>query len=311
MIDYIGNGAYCYANSAAMLLRTAGEEVGPSQIEVLTGVGLGAFFGGEFLFFSQPVGAPDIGLTRAFHTLGFDVKEGSLPEGSNFPLEELRETLLQGPAILGPLDMGFLTYLPNHPYAAGSDHYVLALALKKEEVVIHDPAGCPWITLPCKQLEKAWRAERIQYRRGVFRYWTQPVRIAKPSQEEIRRIACSQFQEDYRNSLALAREQGSPVGAEAIREAADRLESTGWIEGQWEHLVHFALPLGAKRAMDYGAFFAGMDLELARLKREQARGFGAAHVAAMARDHKQLANRLLELADMEGAFAKALMKFSI
>ena len=34
---------YCYANSTAMLLASAGETVSPRLIEVLSGVGLGAF----------------------------------------------------------------------------------------------------------------------------------------------------------------------------------------------------------------------------------------------------------------------------
>jgi hypothetical protein len=38
-----GNGAYCCANAASMLLSTIGEDVDPSLIEVLSGVGLGAF----------------------------------------------------------------------------------------------------------------------------------------------------------------------------------------------------------------------------------------------------------------------------
>jgi len=39
MVPYIGNGPYCYANATAMLLASIGENVPPSQIEVLTGQG--------------------------------------------------------------------------------------------------------------------------------------------------------------------------------------------------------------------------------------------------------------------------------
>ena len=42
MLTYIGNGPYCYANSASMLLESAGEYVEPRLIEILSGVGLGA-----------------------------------------------------------------------------------------------------------------------------------------------------------------------------------------------------------------------------------------------------------------------------
>lgn len=45
MIAYHGNGAYCYANSASMLLATIGEDIRPSLIEILTGFSLGASIG--------------------------------------------------------------------------------------------------------------------------------------------------------------------------------------------------------------------------------------------------------------------------
>lgn len=44
ILDYVGNGPYCYANSAAMLLESAGESIEPRLGEVLSGVGLGAFW---------------------------------------------------------------------------------------------------------------------------------------------------------------------------------------------------------------------------------------------------------------------------
>ncbi|MEK6960815.1 MAG: hypothetical protein AABX47_06580, partial [Nanoarchaeota archaeon] len=41
---YIGNGAYCYANCIAMLLDSIGEDISPGTAEVLSGVGIGAFW---------------------------------------------------------------------------------------------------------------------------------------------------------------------------------------------------------------------------------------------------------------------------
>ena len=55
MTAYHGNGAYCYSNSASMLLTTIGEEISPSLIEVLTGFALGASIDAEnnLLFFDD------------------------------------------------------------------------------------------------------------------------------------------------------------------------------------------------------------------------------------------------------------------
>ncbi|WP_213484045.1 hypothetical protein [Thermobacillus xylanilyticus] len=47
MTAYLGNGAYCYSNSASMLLKTIGEDISPSLFEVLTGFSLGAFVENE------------------------------------------------------------------------------------------------------------------------------------------------------------------------------------------------------------------------------------------------------------------------
>lgn len=47
---YIGNGHYCYSNSAAMFLSSIGENVSPQLVEILTGVGLGAMIENEKTF---------------------------------------------------------------------------------------------------------------------------------------------------------------------------------------------------------------------------------------------------------------------
>ena len=64
MLAYIGNGPYCYANSAAMLLESAGVSVAPRLIEVLSGVGLAACWVAESqtLFLSGWTSTPDVGL---------------------------------------------------------------------------------------------------------------------------------------------------------------------------------------------------------------------------------------------------------
>ena len=132
MISYVGNGPYCYANSAAMLLESAGESVEPRLIEVLSGVGLGAIWiaNSQTLFLSGLASAPDVGLTRSFGLLGFDVEEEAESDGAAIPIDALKLQLGSGPVLLGPLDMGELSYRPNASGANGADHFVLALHLE-------------------------------------------------------------------------------------------------------------------------------------------------------------------------------------
>ena len=95
MIEYVGNAPYCYANSAAMLLKSIDENIPPGKIEVLTGVGLGAIWQDDGLFWlSNPYSPPDIGLSAALGILGFQFVEGSIEAPDPCPLEEL-EKLLQ------------------------------------------------------------------------------------------------------------------------------------------------------------------------------------------------------------------------
>ena len=68
---------------------------------------------------------------------------------------------------------------------SGSPRRVVACALDQPTFVVseitddgylrlHDPAGFPHVSLPLAELEVAWRAERIGYRRGAFRCWLAP-----------------------------------------------------------------------------------------------------------------------------------------
>src|SRR5215510_7581102 len=101
MTTYVGNAAYCYANTTAMLLASIGESVSPSLIEVLTGVGLGAWWdrSSRLAFFDSV--APDVGVSRALDLLGFDCLEQAGDEGDPPPLDELRRALAAGPVALG------------------------------------------------------------------------------------------------------------------------------------------------------------------------------------------------------------------
>ena len=62
--------------------------------------------------------------------------------------------------------MGELPYHPDSRGANGDDHFVLALGIEGDEVVVHDPAGYPAVPLGLEALERAWRADLVPYRRG-------------------------------------------------------------------------------------------------------------------------------------------------
>ncbi|WP_431956850.1 hypothetical protein [Nocardia lijiangensis] len=162
---YIGSGPYCYSNALAMLLGEHAPPVG--VIETLTGSPFGAQVEGAQPYF-DPVGwHPEIGLDAAIELLGWRctrTKGGSAADA----IDRLRAALEHGPVLVGPLDLGLLSYRPGSGAPIGADHYVVVLAMEADVVVLHDPQGHPFATLPASDFAAAWRADEIAYAEAPF-----------------------------------------------------------------------------------------------------------------------------------------------
>ena len=290
-MKYVGKAEYCFANSAAMLLDSIGEIVCPEVIEVGCGIGLSAFLEAETgnLFFSPFVVAPDEGLSRSLNILGFSFDNGSFEAGS--ALSGLRELLKNGPVVIGPVDMGHMTYNPVR--AAGADHFVLVYGAEGDEFLIHDPAGYPHVRLVASSLLEAWQAEAIGYKAKACQYWHAPQKSSRPDEEQVRIAVWSFFREMYAK-IASLKEGGSPLlGAEAIVHIADSLAAGSLAEPAEKFLTGFQLPLAAKRASDYATFFAPSYSEFAECKFELAASFGKAH-SRLASGNKVAASKALK-----------------
>ncbi|MFB0538128.1 MAG: hypothetical protein ACETWR_24465 [Anaerolineae bacterium] len=256
----------------------------------------------KLIFFSNT--PPDIGVSEALKLLGFECTEKSRPEAEPAPLEELRTDLTKSPAVLGPLDMGYLSYFPwSEP---GVDHFVMAYAMDEDEIHLHDPAGFPHVSLPLDQLERAWKAERIGYRRDYYRYWTLPKRVHHPTEGEIYGRALQYFRSGYQYADDLAARESWTTGHEAILTCADHVRGGEVSPPEVGHMVGFAFKLGATRALDFATFFGFRDAELATLKRRQAKLFGRCHTLAVRKEWSSLADILQELAGVEEEFRVSL-----
>ncbi|MEQ9335101.1 hypothetical protein [Thalassobaculum sp.] len=311
-ITFHDGGWYCYANSTAMLLSAIGEEVSPRLIEVLSGVGLGAFVApeaataGGLPFFSSLAGPPDSGISRALTLLGFEFDEHASDGPGAAALAELSAVLAGSPAILGPLDMSLLSYNPGRPASPGIDHYVLAVRMEAGRTVVYDPAGFAEATIPVAGLDAAWRADAIGYRRGGYRYWTRPRRVARPGADALAAAAVVAFRRLYAEADRLAPAAGCLTDAAAIEYVAGLVRGSGLTPAQSGHLLRFALPLGAKRALDFATFFERLNPELVDLKRRQARLFGACHSNLARGEAPSAADSLVRLAGLESAIRKAI-----
>lgn len=300
-MEYIGDGPYCYANATSMLLKSAGEEIAPSLIEVLTGVGLGANKReGDMYWFDNLGTAPDTGVSKALEILGFECTEQSRQAPEPFPVEELAALLSEGPAVLGPLDMSYLSYLPFDVPVA--DHFVMAYEISGNELHLHDPAGYPNVSLSLDQLKLAWMAERIGYRRGFYRFWTAPRRTHRPTDEEIYRQALEFFKSCYQKTEETAKRESCLVGRDAILSFANHVRNGGLSEDEIGHMIFFLFKLGARRALDFAAFFAPHNVELAGQKRKQAELFGRCHTLSVQHNWSDLADTLEQLTGVEEEF---------
>ncbi|HEY1835196.1 MAG TPA: hypothetical protein VGG13_00010 [Candidatus Saccharimonadales bacterium] len=204
-VPYIGKAEYCYSNSTAMLLRSIGESVDPALIEVLTGMGIGEhLYSGQLLFDCTE---PDIGISRTLTVLGFSFDEVSSEDPTQAPFDRLRTLLRQGTVVLGPLEFAKLVYNPAHG-SGDSDHYVLAYDMDDEYVYVHDPWGFPCARITHSQLELAWRAEAVSYKRGYFRYWSNPKRIENPTNNVIYQRAIETYKNVYEVDQKAIKEGG-------------------------------------------------------------------------------------------------------
>jgi len=298
---YGGNSAYCYANSLHMCLEYAGMAPLPDVglLECMTGMPFGATFlrRDRPLFFPSPSGMdPDRGLTQALDTLGWTCDVCRFREAEE-AAGALREALLNGPVLIGPLDPATLPYDPNQSLRRrGGDHFVVALRMDGEVVQVHDPQLYPFATLPLAELMKTWNAEHIGYAqaRYTFRCRFRAERLVAEADMLAATVGTA-----LRLMTSVA---AGPVlygGTEAYARAAAVLRGEA-PEAFTAPLPRFVLPLGARRCLDAGHFFETIRAtEAAHLMVSKAETYGAAQYYAARGDWDRTADSLNRLAGID------------
>lgn len=306
---YFGNGPYCFANSTAMLLASAGEEISPSLIEVLSGVGTGACILKEsnLLFLSWAL--PDNGVNKALDILGFTYKETGVPKTKKVPLEEFKKDLTLSPIVVGPLDMGVLDYNPDHSLLAGVDHFVFVYGFNDRGLFLHDPGGFPSVFLRFEKFLIAWKAKNVSYGKDFYKYWASPKRILNPSEEEVFEQAMNYFKSLYLDAEEKSKKGTFTVGEKAIITTANRIREKSATKAEVEQLKYFVFPLGAKRAIDYALFFKPFNKLLSDLKWEQAKIIGNCQSLLVANDFSECYEKMIDLGKLEEVFKESVLSF--
>jgi hypothetical protein len=308
MIEYTGNSAYCYANSLHMCLQAAGADPLPDTglLEALTLMPFGGDFNeresGPVFHANLASMLPDKGLTVALQNLGWRCATWSTQRGvpADEALEGLSSALEDGPALLGPLDMGHLSY---NPRASRTDHYIVAFAIEGGHIRVHDPQGFPFAALPISDLIDSWRAEWIGYAPGAFTFRSAFHPVEALSWGDVVSRALVSLRETLSSPPPDSRHKGGPT---AFRRVAALLRSDDPPDSL-RGLQYFALPMGARRCQDGARLLAEAGVqEAAKAMEDKARLYGSAQYHAVKELWPPLAETFDQLAEAEEAFTVAM-----
>ncbi len=301
---YFGDVSLCYSYSLAMALDSYGYDFKAEFLEAIMVMGNGASIVKEderhpLVFFDN--GMPDLSISHSLKILGFDYEDFYLKNGAEVDLEEIKrklETFLSnGPVVLGPLDMGHLTYNPNHTILYGVDHFVTVYGIDDQYLYLHDPAGFACMKVTFKDILEAWKAEAIDYKRGAYSMWGNFKRLKTPSQTEIYQETAKIIKSRYLNG-----QNGFlKCYAKAVAESGLNTE-------QKQLHQYFSFKLAAVRSLYLSKFLKDHDPEGARLKEELASLFGQAHLSCLKEDYQELSNFLYQIAEVDGLFKDLYIK---
>ena len=301
---YFGDVSLCYSYSLAMALETYGSDFKAEFLEAIMAMGNGASIVKEderhpLVFFDN--GMPDLSISHSLKILGFDYEDFYLKGGAEVDLEEIKrklETFLSnGPVVLGPLDMGHLTYNPNHAILYGVDHFVTVYDIDNQYLYLHDPAGFACMKVAFADLLEAWKAEAIDYKRGVYSMWGNFKKVKSPSQTEIYQETARIMKNRYLNGQSGVLE----CYAKAVAENGLNIE-------QKQLHQYFSFKLAAVRNLYLSKFLKDHDSEGARLKEELATLFGQAHLSCLKEDYQELSRLLYQIAEVDGRFRDLYVK---
>ena len=304
---YTGNSSYCYSNSLHMCLQHAGMNELPdaSFFECLTGMPFGTLFLNLDMpmFFPSPAKTdPHTGLSQALETLGWSCElwQG---EDAKEAQSELERVLMYGPVLLGPLDMSYLRYDPNHQSKEGGDHFLVVLQIKDGMSLLHDPQFYPYATLPIGELMQAWNATTVGYIESTY--------TLRHSFQESHKVSREQM---LTSTLDVARKFQTDIldgpvayaGVPAFEQVLVLLEQSPppAFAGL---LIHFALPIGARRSVDAMRFMqeAGAG-ELAKLYEDKAKLYGSAQYYAATQNWTKVKDNFKDLTEIERILSKEL-----
>ena len=279
---YFGDVSLCYSYSLAMALDAYGYDFKAEFLEAIMVMGNGASIVKEdeqhpLVFFDN--GMPDLSITHSLKILGFDYEDFYLKDGVEVDLEEIKgkleSFLSNGPVVLGPLDMGHLTYNPNHTILYGVDHFITVYAVDGQYFYLHDPAGFACMKVAFTDIIEAWKADAIDYKRGAYSMWGNFRKVKSPSQTQIYQETARIMKNRYLN------------GQSGVLECYAKAVAENGLNTEQKQLhQYFSFKLAAVRNLYLSEFLKDHDSEGSRLKE----------------DYQELSHLLYQIAEADGRF---------
>ena len=301
---YFGDVSLCYSYSLAMALDAYGYDFKAEFLEAIMVMGNGASIVKEdeqnpLVFFDN--GMPDLSISHSLKILGFDYEDFYVKDGAEVDLEEIKAKLesflSNGPVVLGPLDMGHLTYNPNHTILYGVDHFVTVYAVDGQYLYLHDPAGFACMKVAFSDIIEAWKAEAIDYKRGAYSMWGNFKKIKSPIQTQI-----------YQDTARIMRDRYLDGQSNVLTFYAKAVAEHGLNTEQKQLHQYFSFKLAAVRNLYLSRFLKDHDPEGARLKEELATLFGQAHLSCLKEEYQELAHLLYQIAEVDDRFRDLYVK---
>jgi hypothetical protein len=287
-----------------MILNRKGHPKPIPYIDCLTTLPFGPFIYHTKTGFAVMGVNPERGLDFALPLLGY---ECTLTFGNSRgeAVERLKENLRKDWVLLGPVDMGYLTYDPFCRRKKGADHYVVAVDLYDDSIWINDPEGYVEVPIPWKDFAKSWEAKAIQYKKGPYTQRLLGEKTQSLAGEVLFRSVLQKVVSTVEN-----REfpDGALFGEEAIRCFADDLVQ----KGVSILALTFTLPVSNQRCYDSAMFlmqepFTNNTLrKAARTRLEQARLFGKCRLLGAKKDRQGMLQTLNQIADLDALYSREL-----
>jgi hypothetical protein len=188
----------------------------------------------------------------------------------------------------------------------GADHFVVVLDVNDERVLIHDPHGYPYAEVPIDDFMTAWRAETVSYG-DPYTMRTDFVKVADVTDADAIRSIIPTAIKRLSMHTDLEMPPGSLGNGEAAERTAQMIEA-GAGDGLREHLIYFAIRVGARRLSDTAdcLLLAGYS-EAAEIAATQARLVGSMQHPMVTGNFPSAAAALRELAPTYDRLRAALV----